>query len=217
MDLTFLDNLRENNNREWFLEHKNEYLSLKEEFDEFTNKLIEGIYLFDSSVGIQTAKTCTYRIYRDVRFSKEKYPYKFWMGAYICPGGKKSGNPGYYFHVEPDGGFYLEGNLLATGLYFASPEVLRNVRRCILYQGDKFDKAVKAAKNFHLDESMTLQKVPAGYPKEHQYSHYLRLRNYCLTKTFQLKGVSNEQLLKTALEEFKTTAEFCRLLMDWMY
>lgn len=97
--IDFLRQLSQNNNREWFMAHKSEYQQAQARFNELTEQLILGISQFDSSVSGLTAKDCIYRIYRDVRFSKDKSPYKTHMGAYVCPGGKKSGYAGYYFHV----------------------------------------------------------------------------------------------------------------------
>ena len=94
--IDFLARLEKNNNREWFQAHKSEYLSVQEEFNIFTEKLIAGIAEFDNTINGLTAKDCTYRIYRDTRFSPDKRPYKCHLGAFVCPQGKKSGFSGYY-------------------------------------------------------------------------------------------------------------------------
>lgn len=98
----FLKDLAANNNREWFQGHKDEYLKAQKEFEELLTAIIARISLFDESiVGIQ-AKDCTYRIYRDTRFSSDKTPYKIHLGGYINARGKKSEHCGYYVHIEPD-------------------------------------------------------------------------------------------------------------------
>ena len=97
--LEYLRNLAANNNKVWFDAHKDEYLLAKKVFEDFTEQLIAKVEAFDPTVKGLTVKDCTYRIYRDVRFSKDKSPYKTHMGCYICRGGKKSGYSGYYFHV----------------------------------------------------------------------------------------------------------------------
>ena len=130
--IDFLVGLRSDNSKEWFDAHKAEYKAAKAEFEDFTAQLIDGIAGFDPSVRGLAVKDCTYRIYRDIRFSNDKTPYKTHMGAYICRGGKKSGNAGYYFHVEPAGdGGMIGGHLLTAGLYMPEPEVLRSVREDI--------------------------------------------------------------------------------------
>ncbi len=99
----FLAQLKENNNREWFNTHKEEYKRVQAIFNDFTQQLISRIEVWDQQISDSalTVKDCTYRIYRDTRFSKNKTPYKTHMGAYICRGGKKSPYAGYYFHLEP--------------------------------------------------------------------------------------------------------------------
>lgn len=86
--ITFLRELQQNNNREWFMANKPRYTALQIQFNNFVDELIGEISRFDDTVTGLTAKDCTYRIYRDVRFSADKSPYKTHMGAFICPGGK---------------------------------------------------------------------------------------------------------------------------------
>jgi uncharacterized protein (TIGR02453 family) len=107
----FLKDLKTNNNREWFQANKDRYDRAKREFESFINDLIPMIRTIDPLVDMVTAKDCVFRIYRDVRFSHDKAPYKPNMGAYIARGGKKSEMAGYYVHFEPGesmlaGGFY---------------------------------------------------------------------------------------------------------------
>lgn len=101
--ITFLRELQANNHREWFMANKDRYATLQARFNGFVDELIYEISRFDETVTGLTAKDCTYRIYRDVRFSADKSPYKTHMGAFICPGGKKSGYSGYYFHIGTGG------------------------------------------------------------------------------------------------------------------
>ncbi|MDD2611849.1 MAG: DUF2461 domain-containing protein, partial [Bacteroidales bacterium] len=101
--LSFLNQISDNNNKSWFDAHKSEYVAANETFNSFIEKLIVGIASFDPSIKGITVKDCTYRFYRDIRFSTNKMPYKTHFGAYICPYGKKSGYAGYYFHIEPKG------------------------------------------------------------------------------------------------------------------
>lgn len=101
--LDFLAELSQNNNREWFNANKEKYLQVREKFEAFAQQLIEKISSWDEDVAASQlqVKDCTYRIYRDTRFSKDKVPYKTHMGIFICKGGKKSPNAGYYLHLEP--------------------------------------------------------------------------------------------------------------------
>jgi uncharacterized protein (TIGR02453 family) len=121
--ITFLKGLSVNNSREWFQEHRKEYDVLRIDFERFVEKLIPAIAAFDSHIRIIPAKECIFRVFRDIRFSKDKTPYKNNFGAYIAPEGRKSPGAFYYFHVEPGNCF------LAGGVYMPTPEMLRAIRR----------------------------------------------------------------------------------------
>ena len=129
--IAFLSQLQQNNNREWFNEHKNEFLQVQARFNDFMEKLIKGIAGFDENISGLTVKDCTYRIYRDTRFSSDKTPYKCHMGAFINPGGKKSGYAGYYFQVGATDEGFPNGNMLASGDYCFEPAVMKILREDI--------------------------------------------------------------------------------------
>ena len=208
--IEFLRQLRDNNNREWFTEHKADYREAQERFNRLTEQLIVGISQFDPSVSGLTAKDCTYRIYRDVRFSKDKSPYKTHMGAYICPGGKKSGFSGYYFHIGTgDGNGYPSQHMLASGDYICDPHVLKILREDICYGGGDFDQIVTdAAPAFSLDRDSMLQRVPHGFPSDSPYADYLRLRNFCLLHIPDNSFVLSPNLVERTVELFRTTLPF---------
>ncbi|MEG2281776.1 MAG: DUF2461 domain-containing protein, partial [Rikenellaceae bacterium] len=156
--LKFLEDLKSNNNREWFQTNIERYRSAQKKFDSLAMTIMSGIAAFDNSVMGLQLKECTYRIYRDVRFSPNKEPYKTHMGAYICPGGKKSGLAGYYFHLEPG------CSLLASGLHCPDKAVVRSVRDEIFANGAVFEQALSGATGFALDMSDALKRVPRDYP-----------------------------------------------------
>ena len=114
--IAYLKDLSRHNDREWFHANKQRYVEAQARFNTIVDKVIMGIAQFDTSVANLTAKDCTYRIYRDVRFSNDKRPYKTHMGAYICPGGKKSGFSGYYFHVGIGGEGYPAAHMLQSDI-----------------------------------------------------------------------------------------------------
>ncbi|PXV69019.1 uncharacterized protein (TIGR02453 family) [Dysgonomonas alginatilytica] len=210
--IEFLSQLKENNNREWFTANKSLYKEVEKEFNAFAEKLIEGIAKFDSSIKNLTAKDCTFRIYRDVRFSPNKEPYKTHMAAYICPNGKKSGLAGYYFHVEAPGANFIGGHLLATGVHNPEPKVLQSIREEILDNGDAFLKAIKHAKGFELDESSKLKKVPKDFPQDYKHAEYLKLKNYSLMKFVSDDFLMSDNLLENCLTEFRKSLEFNHIL-----
>ena len=101
--ITYLRQLQAYNNREWFNAHKDEFLKHQARFHRLVEVVIKEKSVFDPSIANLTPKDCTYRIYRDVRFSSDKSPYKCHFGAFIAKGGKMSGNSGYYFHISTGG------------------------------------------------------------------------------------------------------------------
>lgn len=208
----FLYSIQQNNNREWFQAHKDLYKRAEAHANEIAEQLIEGISAFDASCKGLTVKDCTYRIYRDLRFSPDKRPYKTHIGIYVCPGGKKSQLAGYYFHLQPEDEDYLDGCLISAGLYNPSKEMLKAVRDEILYNGEPFAEALAKAKNFVFFESSMMTRVPLGYPKDHPYADYLRLRNYAIGQPISKKRLQSKNLLKWALDEFQTAYDFNRLL-----
>ena len=206
--IDFLAKLQVNNNREWFEANKAEYKEALLVFNTFVEKLIPAIASFDSTIQGLTLKDCTYRIYRDVRFSHDKRPYKHHMGAYICRGGKKSGYGGYYFHIEPEGEGLLGGNIISSGIYMPEPKVLNSIRDEIYDNGAQFIAAIKKAKGFQMDMSNSLTRVPKGYPQDSEYAEYLKLKDMYLIKFFPNDYILDENLLENLIKEYKTTREF---------
>lgn len=175
--LQFLKKIKTNNNRDWFEAHKEDFNEAKLEFEEFVQKLIGIISKFDKSVSPDLkAKDCVFRIYKDVRFSKDKTPYKTNFGASINPGGKKSLQAGYYFHLQPGNVFIAGGN------YMPPADMLQAIRQEIDYNGDKLDKIIKSkaytAYFNGLDQEDKLKTVPKGYDKEHKHIDLLKLKSF---------------------------------------
>lgn len=208
--LTFLRRLHDNNNREWFNAHKDEYLEAKEIFARFALELADGIRKFDSSIGNLSLNDITYRIYRDVRFSKNKAPYKCHMGAFICPGGKKSGYSGYYFHVSAsDEEGWESGHIIASGDYMTDPKVLKILREDILYGNGDFREILKKADSrMQLDTATSLKKVPAGFPADSPDAEYFRLKNFSLAWKPDDDFILAPDLKERVLEIFRTTTPF---------
>lgn len=192
--LQFLKKLKSNNNRDWFEAHKNDFNEAKLEFEEFVQKLIGMISKFDKSVSPDLkAKDCVFRIYKDVRFSKDKTPYKTNFGASINPGGKKSLQAGYYFHVQP-------GNIfIAGGNYMPPPDMLQAIRQEIDYNGDKLEKILKA-KSYTayfdgLDQEDKLKTVPKGYDKQHKHLELLKLKSFIAFTNVDEKKLNSKDIL----------------------
>lgn len=210
--LDFLAELLYNNDRNWFEANKSRYKEALAEFNGVVEALIAEIGIFDPEIRGLTVKDCTYRIYRDVRFSHDKSPYKTHMGAYFCRGGKKSGYSGYYFHIEPKGEQLLGGNFLTTGVYMPEPKELRSIRDEIFDNGENFLSIVKQARGFSLDRSNSLKRTPTGYPSGTPYDEYLRLKDVYLVQPVSDEFLLGDRLAERVAAEFKKTYAFNQLM-----
>ncbi len=216
--IAFLNELYRNNDRTWFAAHKDEYLhDVKATVEHFAAGLIDGIASFDDAVRGLSVGDCTYRIYRDTRFSPDKRPYKQHIGIFICPGGKKSGHAGYYFHIEPrhsdpDTGAVSGGHFLFAGLHCPDSRILHSVREEILYNGALFEENIAKAEGFTIPRENMLKRIPAGFPSDTPYADYLRLRDVCLERPLSDDELTAPDLLERAVAAFASTGDFCRQL-----
>ena len=203
--LAFLNELAQNNDRVWFNAHKAVYQELASKFSDFSAELIEGIRSFDDSIGPLTPKDCTYRIYRAIRFSKDKSPYKTHMGVYVNRGGKKSGYSGYYFHVGAQG----TGNMVAAGDICCTPEVLKILREDIQMGGGDFRRILaNVDPRLYVDETSSLKRVPAPFPADSPDAPYFKLRYYCLCYEPDNRFVTAKDLMQRLLDIFKSSKPF---------
>lgn len=199
--LKFLKQLSSNNNREWFHEHKSEYDLAKNEFIALVEKVIEYSSKFDPILFGIEAKACIFRINKDIRFSKDKSPYKLNFGASINPGGKKSMIPGYYIHIEPGKSF------LAGGTYMPEPNFLNAIRQEIDYNTDEF-KAIINQKKFkslfgNLSNEDKLKTAPKGYDKNHPDIDLLQHKHYIVIHDLKDAELNSDKLAKEISEVFK--------------
>jgi uncharacterized protein (TIGR02453 family) len=202
--LRFLHSLSLHNDKVWFDAHKADYLKAKNKVDELAVKLIEGIRSFDDTIGPLTAADCTYRIYRDVRFSKDKSPYKTHMGVFVNRGGKKSGYSGYYFHIDGNG-----DHLLAIGNYFTEPRVMKILREDIEMGGGDFRQILAGlAPGLELDMEDALKKVPKGFPADSPDAEFFKLKNFCLLKRLDKDFILSADLADAILDIFRTGKPF---------
>lgn len=212
--LTFLTSLGKNNNREWFEKNKNLYLSAKKSFDDFVFQLIQTAKSIDPEIGYLEPKNCTFRIYRDIRFSKEKTPFKTNFGAYISKAGKNSESAGYYFHLEPSGSF------IAGGKYQPQGPTLKAIREAIFYEPGNFRAILEKPafkKHFSGFIGDTLKSAPQGYPKDHPDIDLLKYKNYAVSQPLSPKILQSADLLgeiSSAWTELKTLNDFLNKAME---
>ena len=205
--LNFLEEVAEHNYKEWFDLHKGEYLQAKNTLAEVAVDFIGRIAAVDPRMKGLRVEDCTYRIYRDIRFSPDKTPYKTHMGIYVCAGGKKSGRAGYYLHIEPATDTFF----ICSGLYNPTKEMIKSVREEIMLSGDKFQASIDAAKGFSIDWDGSLTRLPLGW-SEGPYSDYYRLKSYLLMKPLKRSYITAPDLARRAACDLKPTAGFCEML-----
>ena len=198
--LNFLNELNENNNRDWFIDNKDKYETAKNQFEELVNILIMKIKEFDPVLDVNSAKECAFRIYRDVRFSKNKEPYKTNMGAYIAKGGRKSELAGYYIHIQPGESF------AGGGLYCPQTKVLKAVRDDIFHNSSQIKKIINN-KEFNTAFPQLygekLKTAPKGYPKDFPDIDLLNYKSYTVIKPFSDKEILSLDFLDKVLAVFK--------------
>jgi len=202
--IEFLRELKDNNNRDWFQKNKKRYEAIKADLTRFLEKLIPAIAVFDNDIAVIGPQDCIFRIYRDVRFSNDKSPYKTQIGAFISKTGRKGNQPGYYIHLEPDQSF------LAGGLYMPPPEALKAVRDEIYFNADEF-KSLLSQPDFqqyfgNLDDFDKLIRPPKGYDSEWPDIDLLKFRSYVVTNM-----VGNDILFSAAY------ADHCLAVFKAMY
>ncbi len=203
--LNYLSQLKKNNNRDWFNENKHLYEDAKSKFEEFVNILIPKIKEFDKDIDVTSAKECTYRIYRDVRFSKNKEPYKPNMGAYISKGGKKSKFAGYYLHIEAGASF------AGGGIYCPQPKVLKTVRTNIFEDADEIKSILsnkKFSSTFPKMYGEKLKTAPRGFPKDFLDIGLLNYKSYTVVKNLKNEDLLSNTFLHELLITFKTQKPF---------
>lgn len=209
--IEFLTELKENNNREWFQANKKKYDAAKKDFLLFVELSIEQIKAFDPDISGVNAKDCLFRIFRDVRFSEDKRPYKTNFGAFIAKSGRKSRYGGYYIHIEP-GQCFLGG-----GCYMPASEVLKAIRTEIFHHPDEF-KAIIEKNEFkqHFKEMYgeKLKSYPRGFPKDFEYIHLLNYKHYAVVKAISDDILSTNAFAAEIDQSFKALYPLNRFLNE---
>ncbi|OQP49322.1 TIGR02453 family protein [Niastella yeongjuensis] len=202
--LKFLKDLSKNNNKPWFDAHRKQYDDAKKDFETFIQVVIDKHGLKDETIREQEAKKSMFRINRDVRFSKDKSPYKNNMGASIKRGGRKSIFAGYYIHLEPGQSF------VGGGIWMPMPTEMKKVRQEIDYCYDEFKKIVQAKKfttiygDLYKEEGIGLSRVPQGFEKDNPAAEYLKLKSWIAMQSVKDTELTVKDLVKKTLVAFET-------------
>ncbi len=210
--IKFLKDLSKNNNREWFEKNRKVYEAAKADYLELVGKILTELQKKDASLEGLEPKQCIFRINRDVRFSKDKSPYKLNMGASFSKGGKKSPSAGYYFQCQPGNSF------IAGGLWMPMAPELKKVRQEIDYSHDEFDRIVTNKKfvaqfgELERPKEYVLSRPPKGYEDTNPAIEYLKLKSFIVSSDFADADLTSKDLVKKVVAACETMKPFIDFL-----
>jgi uncharacterized protein (TIGR02453 family) len=205
----FLKQLKKNNNREWFAEHKDRYTKELEAIVLFADALLKEMHKHDH-IETETGKKSLFRIYRDTRFSKEKTPYKtHWSGNLKRATKKLRGS--YYFHIEPGNSF------VGGGFWGPEPQDLKRVRDEIAYDATALHKILNSKSfkdTFGTLKGEQIQTTPKGFDARHPDIKLLRYKQFTLIRKFTDKEVMEANFLKEVNDTFKKMRPFLNYMSE---
>lgn len=187
--LQFLDDLKANNNRDWFLDNKKQYEVFKKDYQQLVADFLDAMKPLDPTLEMLEVKNCTFRINRDIRFSKDKSPYKDHVGIWMSSGAKGMNRSGYYVHIARAGSF------IAGGFYCPEAEDLKKVRKEIAFFHDDLEEIMhdknfqKEFGDFDRNENNLLKNPPRGYEKDHPAIEFLKLKSFETSQKFNIEEV----------------------------
>ena len=204
--LDFISDLQQNNERDWFQKNKGRYEEAKQDYMQFVDTLLKGVAGFDEVAQNVTAKDTMYRIYRDVRFSNDKRPYKDHFCSFVAEGGKKSVNPGYYLYINPN-----NNSSINCGLWMPPSPALKAVRQELDYNLEQFESIINNPefKKYYTQVSgETLKTNPKGYDSENPAIKYLRHKTWNASHPLPDKLLTSDALYDTCLGAIKAAKPF---------
>lgn len=210
--IQFLKDLKANNNKEWFDHNRKIYDKVKVDYLSLANELLETMKKEDPTLEMLSAKDCIFRINRDVRFSKNKSPYKTNLGIALHPGGKKGNLAAYYLHIE-DGQTFAGG-----GLWMPESHLLTKVRKEIHYFYNDFTNIIynpafiNTYSSLDIEDGQKLIRPPKGYDVDDPAIEYLKLKSFTTLKPIDDSLLISELLVPTVVEYFKVLKPFIHFI-----
>lgn len=199
--LTFLETLKKNNVKEWFDANRKSYETAKADFIQLLDEVLKVHSKKDDDIAMFAAKDGVFRINRDIRFSKDKTPYKSNLAAGFARGGKKSIYAGYYIHIEPG-----NNSLIGGGIWGPDADVLKKVRQEIDYSFAEFSKIIhnksfqKIYGDLHKDKEILLSRPPKGYDENNKAIEYLKLKSFIGMKSFRDTELTDKNVVQNITE-----------------
>ena len=203
--LDFLKKLAKNNNKAWFDKHRDEYAVAKEDFELFVTSLLQQMTAIDPAFEGQKAKDCIFRIFRDVRFSKDKTPYKAHFSAGLSRDGRKFPGAGYYIHIEPG------KSMAGGGMWMPDAPLLKAVRQEIDYNLKEFNGIVTKAsfkKYFKEVEGEALKTLPQCYTSDNPAINFLKMKSFIVHHDLGDKDVLSKTFVKKCVDTFGAMKPF---------
>jgi uncharacterized protein (TIGR02453 family) len=202
--LQFLKQLKKNNNKEWFDANRTKYEAARNDFASFVQTVIDKFCKTDTTLSSLTAKNCLFRINRDVRFAKDKSPYKTNMGAYFNAAGKNSMTSGYYLHISPGESF------VGGGMYHPDTEALKKIRQEIDYNFKEFNSIINNkkfktvyTKGLNNDSEVKLSRPPKGYDDNNKAIEFLKLKSIVATAPLTDEQLTDKAFASTIIKAFE--------------
>lgn len=198
--IQFLKDLKLNNHKDWFDANRKVYEAAKVDYLQLVSHVLKGLIINDETLALLQPKDCTFRINRDVRFSKNKDPYKTNMGAGFSKGGKKMMLAGYYFHCEPGASF------IAGGMWMPMAPELKKVRQEIDYCLDEFKEIVtnkvfvKTFGGLEHGEDVMLKRAPKGYEEDNPAIEYLKLKSFIVSTPISDADLTSPKLVQKIVD-----------------
>lgn len=211
--LDFLRSLSENNDRDWFNVHKDVYLAAKAKVEAFTAWVVAGMLEFDKELALVDPKKCMYRIYRDIRFSNDKRPYKEYMGIFISREGRHGNCSGYYIHLQPGQSW------CGAGVYGLPPEKQKKVRDGIYFQSQTLRHILHSPDmekiyGGRMDESARMRVAPKGYDRNFPDMDLLKYRYYFVSRSLTDRQVAMRNFADMILKSMRVAYPFNRFLNE---
>jgi uncharacterized protein (TIGR02453 family) len=210
--IQFLRELKENNNKPWFDTQRKRYESMREDYLSLATNILIEMQKYDVSLEHVKAKECIFRINKDIRFSKDKTPYKTNLGIGLHPFGKKSNLAAYYIHIE-------EGlSFIGGGLWMPEAPLLAKVRKEIHYFYDDLkaiisdEKFKKTFKDLDIEANQKLTKPPKGYEINDPAIEYLKLKSFTVSVPFPDKMITDQNLTHFIVEKLKIISPFIHFI-----
>ena len=207
--LKFLNDLKKNNNRPWFEKNKSRFENSKTDFTDFVSALLQVLGKTDPDFLLQDPSKSIFRIYRDVRFSLNKDPYKSHFSASFKTGGRKSHLAGIYLQIEPGASF------MAAGYWQPEPQLLKLLRQEAEYNGAELRKILNNKsflKTWGKLENLQLKKAPKGFDPDHPDIDLIKYTSYMVSSDLTDDLILTKDLITHFNRAYKTVLPFLEFL-----